>query len=1068
MTETLSFGYWVRRRRKALDLTQAELAERVGCAEVTIRRIEADERRPSRQIAALLADHLQLDPQERSAFLQAARAELAPDRLGLTTAPRNMPAPEVAPAAVPPVPAPTGTVTFLFTDIEGSTRLWEQHPQAMSAALARHDTLLREAIAAHAGTIFKTVGDAVCAAFPTAPDALAAALDAQQALQAATWVETGSLPVRMALHTGNPETRGDDYVGPPLNRVARLLASGHGGQVLLSAATWELVRDQLPAGASLRDLGEHRLKDLAHPEQIFQVAAPGLPGEFPPLKTLDAYPTNLPLQPTALIGREREVETICDLLRQPEARLLTLTGPGGIGKTRLALQAATELLDSLKDGVWFVGLAPISDPDLVPTAIAQVLGIRESGNRTMLDMLKAYLRAKELLLLLDNFEQVGAAASVVADLLAAAPRLKVLVSSREVLHLYGEREYAVPPLALPERTPLPSVERLTQNEAVRLFIERAQAVKADFTLTNDNAPAIAEVCHRLDGLPLAIELAAARSKILSPQAILARLDRRLQMLTGGARNQPARQQTLRGAIDWSYNLLDAGEQELFARLGVFVGGCTVEAAEQVCAAGGDLLLDVFEGLVSLVDKSLLRQVEGTDGEPRFVMLETIREYALERLEQSGEVAAIGRQHATYCLTLAEHSQVELAGTEQEAWLLRLEAEYDNLRAALAWALGGGDAEVGIRLVLALAGPSWGAGRVWLGFWALRSYSGESQKWLEQVGRSSAAEPSVQAWALLGAGRFAEEQGQLARATALDEEALVRFREQGDQLGITRALAALGENAWNLGEYARASALLTENLARARELGDREGVAATLHSLGNVVREQGDSVRAIALFEESLAIWREFGDNIGTFRVVNGLGDVYFNMGNYARAAAQYQEALTLCRAGGDEDSIPVVLCNLGRVAHAQGNDVRARALLEESLAFLRAHTSHWGLFWTLSELGNVAHAQGDDAEARELMRESLRVHQQVGTKWNMAQSLERFAGLAVAQGRPERAARLFGAAEALRIALGAPLPPGERADYERDVAAARAQLDEATLAAAWAEGRAMSLEQSIAEALEGD
>ncbi|HEX9369598.1 MAG TPA: tetratricopeptide repeat protein, partial [Roseiflexaceae bacterium] len=608
----------------------------------------------------------------------------------------------------------------------------------------------------------------------------------------------------------------------------------------------------------------------------------------------------------------------------------------------------------------------------------------------------------------------------------------------------------------------------TQYEAVRLFIERAQAAKPDFAVTNANAPAVAEICHRLDGLPLAIELAAARSAVLSPQALLVRLDQRLKLLTGGARDLPIRQQTLRDTIAWSYDLLDAAEQTLFARLAVFVGGARLEAAEAVTTLNVETFerFNVLDGLTTLAEQSLLRQDEGEKGEPHFVMLETIREYALERLEQSGEAQSIRRQHAIYYLALAERAKVELSGTEQEARLLQLAAEYDDLRAALAWALGGGDAQVGIRLALALAGPSWEVGRFWSGFWALYSYSSEGQKWLEQVAQSSAAAPAVQAMALLGAGWFASEQSDFPRATALKEEALARFRELGDTRGITRTLTALGRTAWDLGEYERASALLEENLTRLRELGDLEGIAEALHALGNVVRDQGDSVRAIALFEESLTVWQELRDTVGTCRVVNGLGDVYFTVGNYARAAAHYQEALTLCRAGGDEENIPVVLCNLGRVAHAQGDDVRARALLEESLAFIRARTGHWSLFWVLGELGNVARAQGEDGEARALLRESLRLQQQVGTKWNIEQSLERIAGLAVGQGRPERAARLFGAAEALREAIGRPLHPGERTDYDRDLAAARAQLNQKSFAAAWAEGRAMTLEQAIAAALD--
>jgi predicted ATPase/class 3 adenylate cyclase len=505
---------------------------------------------------------------------------------------------------------PTGTVTFLFTDIEGSTKLWEDNAPAMQAALARHDELLRWAIEERGGYVFKTVGDAFCAAFPTAPDALETALESQQRLLEEQWSQmSGPLKVRMALHTGAAEERDGDYFGPAVNRVARLLSAGHGGQVLLSAASQEMVRDQLPAGAALIDLGERRLKDLFRPERVFQLIAPGLPPEFPPLKTLEARPNNLPLQPTPLVGREREVEEICKRLRSEEVRLLTLTGPGGVGKTRLALQAGADLLEDFGDGVFFVSLATITDPELVSSAIAGPLGVKESAQQSLMESLKSYLHHKHLLLVLDNFEQVLEGAPLVGELVGACPKLKVLTTSRTPLSLYGEHEYSVSPLALPDPHQPPSVERLTQYEAVRLFIERAQAAKVGFSVRDENAPAIAEICHRLDGLPLAIELAAARIKLLPPEAMLARLGNRLKLLKGGARDLPERQRTLRGTLEWSYMLLDEGEKTLFGRLSVFAGGRTLEAIEAVCDAEGDLGVEVLDGVESLVNNSLLLRQE---------------------------------------------------------------------------------------------------------------------------------------------------------------------------------------------------------------------------------------------------------------------------------------------------------------------------------------------------------------------------------------------------------------------------------------------------------------------------
>jgi class 3 adenylate cyclase len=469
-----------------------------------------------------------------------------------------------------PVP-PTGTVTILFTDIEGSTRLWEQFPGAMHGALARHDALLRRAVGAHNGHVVKMTGDGLHATFGSAGDAVLAVIAAQRAVQAEPWGEVGQIRVRMGLHTGEAVQREGDYFAPAVNRAARLTAAGHGGQILLSAVTYELVRDHLSSGVEIRDLGQHRLKDLIRPEHIFQLGAVDLPSHFPALKTLDNRPNNLPVQQTALIGRERELADLEALMRRPEVRLVTLTGPGGTGKTRLAVQAAADLLDEFPDDAYLVDLAPISDPQLVLPTIAHMLGLTESGGQPLSETVTAFLRDKRLLLVLDNFEQVIAAAPVVQDVLKGAGGVKVLVTSRVVLRLYGEQEYPVPPLAVPERREVPSLEALSQYAAAELFIARAQRIKPAFTVTNETAPALAEICVRLDGLPLAIELAAARSKVLSPHALLTRLDSRLQVLTGGARDLPARHHTLRAAIDWSYDLLDPEEQTLFAWLGVFVG-----------------------------------------------------------------------------------------------------------------------------------------------------------------------------------------------------------------------------------------------------------------------------------------------------------------------------------------------------------------------------------------------------------------------------------------------------------------------------------------------------------------
>ena len=687
---------------------------------------------------------------------------------------------------------PTGTVTFLFTDIEGSTKLWERNAQAMQAALVRHDEILRGVTVEQEGHVFKTVGDAFCCAFTTATDALEAALSAQRTLNAEEWIETGPLRVRMALHTGATEERDGDYFGPPVNRVARLLSAAHGGQVLLSAATHEVVRDQLPAGAALMDLGEHRFKDLFRPERVFQLRAPDLALEFPPLRTLESRPNNLPLQPTPLVGREREVEEVAERIRSEEVRLLTLTGPAGTGKTRLALQAGGDLLEEFEDGVFFVALAAITDPELVPSTIAGPLGVKESAAQPLTETLKSFLQEKHLVLVLDNFEQVLEGARVVGELVSACPKLKVLVTSRTPLRLYGEQEYPVPPLALPDPKVLPPVKVLTQYEAVRLFVERAKAVKADFSVSNENAPALAEICARLDGLPLAIELAAARVRMLPPQKMLERLGDRLRLLKGGARDLPTRQQTLRGAIDWSYELLEEYEKTLFGRLSVFAGGRTLEAIETVCDPEGDL--DALEGIESLLEKSLLRQEEGPGGEPRYVMLEIVHEYAREKLEESGEAEEARRRHAEFFLGLAEETETEMRGPEQATWLDRLEAEHDNLRGALSWALERGGPELGLHLAVAF----W-----W--FWEARGYFDEGRRWLEQALAKGSRASSARAKALDGVGWLAFNLGDIDRAVAAAEEGLkLRAQVELEASAAASLLRILGIAAEIRGDYERAT------------------------------------------------------------------------------------------------------------------------------------------------------------------------------------------------------------------------------------------------------------------------
>ena len=743
---------------------------------------------------------------------------------------------------------PSGTVTFLFTDIEGSTALWERDRAAMRAAVDRQLAILQSLIAAHHGVLYKTTGDGTQAAFASAEDALRAAVAAQRALLRETWTDPlGPLRVRMALHAGEaaPDAHGD-YLAAPLNRLSRLLAAGHGSQILLAQTVQQLTRGARPAGAELRDLGDHRLRDLLEPEHVFQLLHQDLPDQFPPLKSLESRPNNLPRQPTPFMGREREIREVVSLLERDDLQLLTLTGPGGTGKTRLALQAAADLLDEFADGVFIVALAPLSDPDLVPSTIAETLGMRDEGGKPLRERLRDHLGTKQLLLVLDNLEHLSAAASVVAELLGASPGLKVLTTSRMPLRLRAEREYAVPPLGLPRRKPPPTLEQLSQFEAVRLFIERAQAVKSNFAIDNESAPAVAEICWRLDGLPLAIELAAARVRMLPPQAMLSRLEQRLPMLTGGARDAPERQRTLRNTIAWSYDLLEPAEQQVFRHLAVFSGGMTLESAEAVANPDGGL--DTFASLEWLVEHSLLRQEAGTGGEPRFSMLETIREFGGERLAASGEETTVQSRHVAYFLALAEHNRLDTRVHELKHRLDRLQADLPNLRAAMAWALDHDDATTGLRIAATL-------GR----FWEARGLLEEGRAWLERaLAASEVVDPSVRANALTALGSLVLGVGEYASATRYLEEALALYRELGDVGGAGWPLVSLGAIAMFEGDFARDEALTREAVAAFRASGDDVGVGMTLANLASTLSERGDPDEAEALATEALALLRRLG------------------------------------------------------------------------------------------------------------------------------------------------------------------------------------------------------------------
>ena len=912
---------------------------------------------------------------------------------------------------------PTGTVTFLFTDIEGSTLLWEKYPEEMKLAIASHDSILREGIESNHGFVIKTTGDGVHAVFSTVVDAINAAIVAQRNFQLP--INHVEIKIRMGMHTGEAELRAGDYFGQTLNRAARIMAAGHGGQILLSSITAELAREHLSQNTFLIDLGEHRLKDLSKPEHLFQLNTTGLPTEFPVLKSLHAQQTNLPIQVTSFIGRERELTEAKQKLEG--ARLLTLIGPGGTGKTRLSIQLATDVLSSFKDGVWFVELAPITEPSLVLQAVAKVFEIREQPGLPIEELVLNYLRDKSLLLILDNCEHLIETSAHLADqFLHASPGLKIIASSREALGINGETVYRVPSLALPpDFRSLGDFGSLLQTESIQLFLDRACAANPNFSLTEKNASSVAQICHRLDGIPLAIELAAARITVFSAEQIAARLDDRFRLLTGGSRTALPRQQTLRALIDWSYDLLSEDEQKLFRRLSGFAGGWSFETAEAIF-----IDLNVLDLLTHLINKSLVLAEE--NAETRFRLLETVRQYAREKLLESGEGEDVRNRHLAYFLELVETAEPHLEGFEYLTWAAKLNNEYDNIRAALEWGLAK-DIEAALQLVGAI--PF---------FWLTKGYSVEGYRWAKEVLEKAKAYTnsnpemgkkflSAHAKAYLALSRMATDLGDNEVVCLTASESIALARKSGDKQILSYALALLSTGKANLGEVEEAYRLAQESLAIAREAGDGPALGYALVTMGELTAiAMQDAEKALAYGEEAIAMSEAGGNRWGSSMTIFGLGYFARSVGDYEQARARFRACLPVFIEFGDKHRINMIQ----------------------------------------SELAHIEREQGQYRQALHMYRETILEWQRLGHRAALAHQLECFAFIAKAQEQPERAAKLFGAAEALREKINIAMTPQERIQYDREIADLRSNMDEKSFAAHWADGHRMTIDRIIKFALE--
>jgi predicted ATPase/class 3 adenylate cyclase len=958
---------------------------------------------------------------------------------------------------------PTGTVTFLFTDIQGSTPLWESQPEKMAQALQIHNTALRTAIQAHGGVIFKFVGDAFQAAFPKALPALKAAIAGQQALAAAHWNELGELKVRMGLHTGEVEIApdGDDYaVAHTMNRVARIMSTASGGQVLLSQETKDLVERQLPEGVTLKDLGEHRLKGMSYLERLFQVCAPGLVQEFPSLGTSVSHPHNLPVQLTSFVGRDKEMAQVIALLQKN--RLVTLTGSGGVGKTRLSIRVAGEMLDDFHDGVWYIELASISDPDRVPQTVVSTLGLREDPNHSLLESLARYLENRQTLLILDNCEHlVGACAKLVDHLLRNAPSVKIFASSREALGISGEIPYSVPSLPTPDPNHLPDLNEFRKYEAVRLFVERARVAAPSFQIEAHNLPAVAQICHRLDGIPLALELAAARLKMLTTAQLASRLDNAFRLLTGGSRSALPRQQTLQAAIDWSYQLLNEKERTLMRRLGVFAGSFNLEGAEQVCAGDGLEDWEVFDLLASLVDKSIVSAERNPGKEMRYRMLETVRQYSLQKLYESGESQAFHDRHLAYFLDLAETIEPQLRTSVALERLSLLTLEAPNLRAALSWAYdseGPGQIEKGLRLASSL-----------LNYWHTQNFHTEGSEWivkgfarLPENGENA----RLRAKACFAAGHLILPLERIQESKKWMKDSLLIHQMIDDQVGIVTAQSMLGEiHAWE-GSFEKARELGEASVAQCRKLDDPWLLAWVLCRYGTSLFYQSFntwSEQAKSLIEESLSIFEEHGDllQLGDHYIM--LGTMELNQGNLTDASAYYHRGLTAARSMQSRWTESNLLYNLARVAYIQGDFHQTQILASQSL-FLKREIGRYVLGSTLLLLGFAEMHLGKNRNAVQHFKECLKLHTSNSNPTIV--SLVGLAKIALQSSQMLIAAQLLNAAKHLMNSQNVTLGAQFQKDYENAWIEIQNKSNSPEFEKALEAGQVMTLVEAVALAME--
>lgn len=932
---------------------------------------------------------------------------------------------------------PTGIVTFLFTDIEGSTKLSQDYPDTLQTALDIHHAIMHKAIESNSGFVFEIVGDAFCCAFENAEDAVKAAVDAQLGLSNEKW-EDAVIKIRIGIHSGPAEWNGKRYMGYiTLARSARIMSCGYGEQIIISGSTYDLCKEKFDAvkekNISFRDLGERRMKDVIQPVRIYQILSTGLREDFPPLKTLDARPNNLPVQLSSFIGREDAMKEVKNLLVQ--SRLLTILGPGGGGKTRLAMQAGADMIDDFANGVFITELALVSDPSLVVQFLMNVLEVKEEPGRAPGETLQDHLKDKELLLILDNCEHlINECANLSEILLSKCTKLKIIATSREALNCSGERTFLIPPLSLPDITVKITTEQLTQYEAVRLFIERAISVNPGFRINNENAPSIAEICSRLDGIPLAIELAAVRINVLPVEKICAKLDDRFRLLTGGKRTALPRQQTLRALIDWSYDLLSENEKLLWSRLSVFNGGWTLESAEKVCTDKKIESYEILDLLCSLTDKSIINYKADKD---RYNMLETLKQYGEEKLKEAGGAGEIISKHLDYYMELSEEAEPKLKSSESKIWLEILESDHDNFQTAIIRSIYDNEWEKGSRLAGAL-------GR----FWKIRGHQSTGRKLLDSVlgNEKELSKPFLRkllSWSgilshdqgeyetslnyhnrsliiskelndktgiagtLNSLGAIESDMGNNEKAQEYYFESLALRKETGDKFDIARSLNNLGSAAYEIGDFEKAQKFYNESLEIKRSIGDQYSVAETLSNLGNIAYAQGKYEQAQNFQEECLALNREVGNKNGMADSLNNLGKTKYTLGKYEQARKYYEESLTIQNEIGDKSGISHSLNDLGNLFIQLEKFEQAWKYFEESLALFSSMGEKLGIAISLNNLGRLSLIKGEYKDARKFIEESLGISREIGDKWGIALTLNGLGNLAYYEGNYESARRYY-------------------------------------------------------------